>query len=116
MIGFDNGILIAYRMCPPCELLVPKEELSYILSTVDAPTYFMRCSSTELWETADFLNIAFLNLSPMCYFLFDIGYFHGPFNLILVRDKFNVKVATTLSSFLDGIPIRCCCPSTNTCA
>ncbi len=30
MIGFDNGILIAYGMCPPCELLVPKEELFYI--------------------------------------------------------------------------------------
>jgi hypothetical protein len=27
-IGFNNGILIAYGMCPPCELLVPRHELS----------------------------------------------------------------------------------------
>ncbi len=30
MIGFNNGILIAYRICPPCELLVPKEKLFII--------------------------------------------------------------------------------------
>jgi hypothetical protein len=54
LIGFDNGILIAYGMCPPCELLVPKEELSYIRSTANACTYFMRCPSTEIWEMAVF--------------------------------------------------------------
>jgi hypothetical protein len=27
-IGVDNGILVAYGMCPPCELLVPHQELS----------------------------------------------------------------------------------------
>jgi hypothetical protein len=30
VIGFNNGILVAYRMCPPCELLVPCNELSLI--------------------------------------------------------------------------------------
>jgi hypothetical protein len=30
MIGFNNGILVAYGMCPPCELLVPCNELSLI--------------------------------------------------------------------------------------
>jgi hypothetical protein len=53
MIGFDNGILIVYRMCPACKLMVPKEELSYIRSTADIPTYFMRCPLTEIWEMAD---------------------------------------------------------------
>ncbi len=54
IIGFDNWILIAFRMCPPCELLVPKEELSHFKYTANAPTYFIRCPSTEIWETADF--------------------------------------------------------------
>ena len=40
-IGFDNGILVAYFMCPPCELLVPRHELSLIRSSSNKPTYFM---------------------------------------------------------------------------
>jgi hypothetical protein len=30
MIGFNNGILVAYGMCPSCELLVPWHVLSLI--------------------------------------------------------------------------------------
>ena len=52
-IGFDDGILIAYGMCPPCELLVPRHELCLIRSSSDKPTYFMRCPSNEIWEFAD---------------------------------------------------------------
>jgi len=54
MVGFDNGILIAYGMSPACELMVPREELSLIRSTAENPTYFMRCPTTELWKSADF--------------------------------------------------------------
>ena len=53
MIGFDNGILIAYGMSPPCKLMVPREELSLIRSTADNPTYFMRYPSTDIWGAAD---------------------------------------------------------------
>jgi hypothetical protein len=37
-IGFDNGILVAYGMCPPCELLVPRHKLSLIRSSSNKPT------------------------------------------------------------------------------
>jgi hypothetical protein len=53
MIGFDNGILVAYGMCPPCELLVPCNELSLIRSSSNKHTYFMRCPSNDIWELAD---------------------------------------------------------------
>jgi hypothetical protein len=52
-IGFNNSILIAYGMCPPCELLVPRHELSLIRSSSNKPTYFMRCPSNKIWEFAD---------------------------------------------------------------
>jgi hypothetical protein len=52
-IGFENGILIAYGMTPPCELMVPREELTLICSNASTPTYFMRCPSTDIWGTAD---------------------------------------------------------------
>jgi hypothetical protein len=53
MIWFDNGILVAYGMCSPCELLVPRNELSLIQTSSDEPTYFMRCPSNDIWELAD---------------------------------------------------------------
>jgi hypothetical protein len=53
MIGFDNGILVAHGMCPPCEILVPRHEFYLILSSSEAPTYLMRCPSTDIWELAD---------------------------------------------------------------
>jgi hypothetical protein len=53
MIGVNNGILVAYRMCPPCEILVPCNELSLIRSSSNKPTYFMQCPSNDTWELAD---------------------------------------------------------------
>jgi len=38
MTGFDNGILIAYGMCPPVELMQSTQ-----------PTHFMRGTATEVW-------------------------------------------------------------------
>ena len=52
-IGFDNGILVAYCMCPPCELLVPRHKLSLIRSSSDKPTYFMQCPSNKTWDFVD---------------------------------------------------------------
>jgi hypothetical protein len=53
MIGINNGILVAYGMCPPCELLVSWHKLSVIRSSSEAPTYFMQCPSTDIWELVD---------------------------------------------------------------
>jgi hypothetical protein len=53
MIGFVNGILVAFGMCLPCELLVPQHDLSFICSNSQAPTYFMQCPATDIWELAD---------------------------------------------------------------
>jgi hypothetical protein len=41
-MGFDNGILIAYGMCPPCK---PQEY--YQLDPEGAPTHFMRGTADE---------------------------------------------------------------------
>ena len=49
MTGFDNGILIAYGMCPPCELME-----YYQLDEMDsriAPSGFMRGTASEVWGT-----------------------------------------------------------------
>jgi hypothetical protein len=53
MIGFGNGILVAYGMCPSCELLAPQHKLSFIRASSEAPAYFMQCPSTDIWELAD---------------------------------------------------------------
>jgi hypothetical protein len=91
MIGFDNGILIAYGMCPACKLMVPKEKLSFIQSTANTPTYFMRCPSTETWEMANcsILHFWIIYLSAIFYSMLII---HSPLNLIIVRDELNVNV------------------------
>ena len=44
MTGFDNGILIAYGMCPPCTL--PKY---YQMDPENQPTHFMRGTVVEMW-------------------------------------------------------------------
>jgi hypothetical protein len=44
MMGFNNGILIAYGMCPPCKL-----QEYYQLDPECAPTYFMRGTADEVW-------------------------------------------------------------------
>jgi hypothetical protein len=44
MTGFDNGILIAYRMCPPVELM-----LYYQMDPTTQPTHFMQGTATEVW-------------------------------------------------------------------
>jgi len=46
MTGFDNGILIAYGMCPPC----PLQEF-YQLTPENQPTHFMRGTAEETWGT-----------------------------------------------------------------
>ncbi len=42
-IGFDNGISIAYRMCPPVELME-----YYQMDPVKAPIHFLRGIATEV--------------------------------------------------------------------
>jgi len=46
MMGFDNGILIAFGMCPPC----PLQEF-YQLAPEHQPTHFMRGTAAEIWGT-----------------------------------------------------------------
>jgi hypothetical protein len=43
MMGFNNGILIAYGMCPPCKLLE-----YYQLDPECAPTHFMRGTADKV--------------------------------------------------------------------
>jgi len=45
MTGFDNGIIMAFGMCPPCtlqEFYDPDPELP-------RPTHFMRGTAEEIW-------------------------------------------------------------------
>jgi hypothetical protein len=44
MARFNNGILIAYGMCPPCKL-----QDYYQLDPERAPTHFMRGTADEVW-------------------------------------------------------------------
>jgi hypothetical protein len=44
MTGFNNGILIAYRMCPPVELM-----LYYQMDPMTQPTHFMQGTAPEVW-------------------------------------------------------------------
>jgi hypothetical protein len=44
MKGFDNGILIANGMCPPCKL-----QEYYQLDPEHAPTHFMRETTDKVW-------------------------------------------------------------------
>ncbi len=44
MTGFDNGILMAYGMCPPCKL-----QEYYQMDPDQRPTHFMRGTSNEVW-------------------------------------------------------------------
>ncbi len=46
MTGFNNGILIAYGMCPPCKL-----QEYYQLDPECAPTHFMRGTADKVWES-----------------------------------------------------------------
>jgi hypothetical protein len=45
MMGFDNGILIAYGMCPPRKLL----QEYYQMDPDQRPTHFMRGTANEVW-------------------------------------------------------------------
>ena len=47
MTGFDNGILIAYGMCPPC----PLQQFYQIMAPENQPTHFMRGTAAEIWGT-----------------------------------------------------------------
>jgi hypothetical protein len=44
MTGFDNGILIAHGMCPPCKL-----QEYYQLAPENCPTHFMRGTAAKIW-------------------------------------------------------------------
>jgi hypothetical protein len=44
MMGFNNGILIAYGMSPPCKL-----QEYYQLDPERAPTHVMRGTTNEVW-------------------------------------------------------------------
>jgi hypothetical protein len=44
MTGFDNGILVAYGMCPPCELME-----YYQLDPCITPSHFMQGTAAEVW-------------------------------------------------------------------
>ena len=44
MTGFDNGIFVAYRMCPPR----PLQEI-YQMAPEHQPTHFMRGTAAEIW-------------------------------------------------------------------
>jgi hypothetical protein len=44
MTGFDNEILIAYGMCPPCKL-----QEYYQLAPENCPTHFMRGTAAKFW-------------------------------------------------------------------
>jgi hypothetical protein len=48
-MGFDNGISIAYRMCPPIELME-----YYQMDPAKAPIHFMRGTATEVWGNGYF--------------------------------------------------------------
>ena len=43
--GFDNGIVIAYGMCPPCTL----QEFYESDPELPHPTHFMRGTAEETW-------------------------------------------------------------------
>jgi len=45
MTGFDNGILIAYGMCPPVELMQYSQ-----MDPTTQPTHFVRGTATEVWR------------------------------------------------------------------
>jgi hypothetical protein len=45
LTGFDNGILIAYGMCPPCKLHEYNQ-----LALENCPTPFMRGTAAEIWR------------------------------------------------------------------
>jgi hypothetical protein len=50
MMGFYNGIMMAYGMCPPCTL----QEFYKIDPKLEVPTHFMRGTVEEIWgEDAD---------------------------------------------------------------
>ena len=44
MMGFDNGILMAYGMCPLCKL-----QEYYQLPPDQVPTHFMRGTANLVW-------------------------------------------------------------------
>ena len=44
MTGFDNGILIAYGMCPPVELMQ-----YYQMDPTTQPRHFMQGTATKVW-------------------------------------------------------------------
>ena len=46
MMGFDNGILITYGMCPPC--MLPEY---YQIDPMNQPTHFMGGTASEIWGT-----------------------------------------------------------------
>jgi hypothetical protein len=45
MTGFDNSIMMVYRMCPPCTLM----EYYQIEQDQEAPTHFMKETAEEVW-------------------------------------------------------------------
>ncbi len=45
MTGFDNGIMMAYGMCPPCTMM----EYYQIEQAQEAPMHFMRGPVEEVW-------------------------------------------------------------------
>jgi hypothetical protein len=47
MTGFDNGVLMVYGMCPPCELM-EYYQLDQLDSRI-APLGFMRGTASEVW-------------------------------------------------------------------
>ena len=50
MTGFDNGILIAYGMCPPPVKLMEY----YQMDPAKAPIHFMRGTAAEVWGNVNF--------------------------------------------------------------
>ena len=46
MTRFDNGILIAYGMCPPC----PLQEF-HQMAPENQPTHFMHGTAADIWGT-----------------------------------------------------------------
>ncbi len=45
MTGFDNGIIMAFRMCPPCTL----QEFYDPNTKLPHPSHFMRGTARENW-------------------------------------------------------------------
>ncbi len=45
MTGFDNGIIMAFGMCPPCTL----QEFYHPDTELPHPTHFMRGTAEENW-------------------------------------------------------------------